>query len=72
MRATPIALAATLAMTLAAAARQSDPSGPDVDKVTYLTSFSTFGRDAYVYVADEQGYFADAGIEVEIRPGSWR
>lgn len=70
MRATPIALAAALATTLAATACQSDPSGTDVDKVTYLTSFSTFGRDAYVYVADEQGYFADAGIEVEIRPGS--
>lgn len=39
-------------------------------KVSYLTSFSTFGRDAYVYVADELGYFEEAGIDVEINPGS--
>ena len=31
--------------------------GPPVNKtkVNYLTSFSTFGRDAYVYVAQERG-----------------
>ena len=39
-------------------------------KVTYLTSFSTFGRDAYAYVAQEKGFFTGAGLEVTINPGS--
>jgi NitT/TauT family transport system substrate-binding protein len=39
-------------------------------KVSYLTSFSTFGRDAYAYVAQEKGFFAEAGLDVTITPGS--
>ncbi|MFC7550669.1 ABC transporter substrate-binding protein [Plantactinospora sp. GCM10030261] len=39
-------------------------------EVTYLTSFGTFGRDAYAYVALEKGYFTDAGFKVTIRPGT--
>lgn len=39
-------------------------------EVDYLTSFSTFGRDAYVYVAEAQGYFDEAGLDVTINPGS--
>lgn len=39
-------------------------------RVNYLTSFSTFGRDAYVYVAKELGYFEEAGLDVVINPGS--
>lgn len=42
----------------------------DTTKVTYLTGFSTFGRDAYAYVAQEKGFFADAGLDVTINPGS--
>jgi len=38
--------------------------------VTYLTSFNTFGRDAYAFVALEKGYFEDAGFNVEIQPGT--
>ncbi|WP_030916305.1 ABC transporter substrate-binding protein [Streptosporangium amethystogenes] len=41
-----------------------------VEKVEYLTSFNTFGRDAYAYVAQEKGYFKDAGFDVSIKPGS--
>lgn len=37
--------------------------------VNYLTSFSTFGRDAYVYVAKELGYFEEVGLDVTINPG---
>jgi NitT/TauT family transport system substrate-binding protein len=39
-------------------------------KVTYLTSFNTFGRDAYAYVAQEKGFFTEAGLDVTINPGS--
>ena len=70
-------VAAALATTLAAAAGCSDDAddkGADggtqtLEKVTYLTSFGTFGRDSYAYVAKEKGYFRDAGFDVEIKPG---
>ena len=42
----------------------------EVVDVTYLTSFNTFGRDSYAYVAEEQGCFADAGFNVDIQPGT--
>ncbi|MFF0575332.1 ABC transporter substrate-binding protein [Streptosporangium saharense] len=38
-------------------------------EVTYMTAFGTFGREAYVYVAQAKGYFEDAGIKVTIHPG---
>jgi NitT/TauT family transport system substrate-binding protein len=46
--------------------------GPPVDqtKVNYLTSFNTFGRDAYAYVAQERGFFEQAGLDVTITPGT--
>jgi NitT/TauT family transport system substrate-binding protein len=40
------------------------------DKVGYVTAFGTFGREAYAWVAKDKGYFAEAGIEVTIVPGS--
>jgi NitT/TauT family transport system substrate-binding protein len=46
------------------------PAAGDATKVTYLTSFSTFGRDAYAYVAQEKGFFAEAGLDVTINAGS--
>ena len=72
-------VAGALALTMGAAAGCSDDSGDDsagggsggsLDKVTYLTSFGTFGRDSYAYVALEKGYFKDAGFDVEIKPGA--
>ncbi|MFE4196991.1 ABC transporter substrate-binding protein [Paenarthrobacter sp. NPDC056912] len=39
-------------------------------KVTYLTGFNTFGRDAYAFVATEKGYFREAGFDVTIQPGT--
>ncbi|MFC3381468.1 ABC transporter substrate-binding protein [Couchioplanes azureus] len=41
-----------------------------LEKVTYLTSFGTFGRDSFAYVAKEKGFFRDAGFDVEIKPGN--
>jgi NitT/TauT family transport system substrate-binding protein len=50
---------------------KSSASGTQtLEKITYLTSFGTFGRDAYGYVAKEKGYFADAGFDVDVKPGS--
>ncbi|BCY07162.1 hypothetical protein L3i22_022500 [Actinoplanes sp. L3-i22] len=40
------------------------------DKVTYLTAFGAVGRDAFAWVAQEKGYFRDAGIDVTIQLGA--
>jgi NitT/TauT family transport system substrate-binding protein len=45
-------------------------SAANATKVTYLTSFNTFGRDAYAYVAQEKGFFREAGLDVTINPGT--
>ncbi|WP_250038194.1 ABC transporter substrate-binding protein [Paractinoplanes maris] len=61
---------------MSAAAGCSDDSadgdgggGASLEKITYLTSFGTFGRDSYAYVALDKGYFKDAGFDVTINPG---
>jgi NitT/TauT family transport system substrate-binding protein len=54
--------------SLVACGNGQGPSGDT--EVTYLTSFSTFGRDAYAFVAQEKGFFAEAGFDVTINPGS--
>jgi NitT/TauT family transport system substrate-binding protein len=64
-------LAAALAGALAVAAGCSGDDGDSsLEKITYLTSFGTFGRDSYVYLAQEKGYFRDAGFDVEIKAGN--
>ncbi len=40
------------------------------DKVLYATSSGQLGRDAYVYVGIDKGYFRAAGIDVTVRPGA--
>lgn len=41
-----------------------------MDKINYLTSFSTFGRDAYVYIAKEKNFFENEALDVTITPGT--
>lgn len=41
-----------------------------LEKVTYLTGAGVQGREAYIYVASEKGYFRDAGLDVEVKPGN--
>ncbi|WP_230859386.1 ABC transporter substrate-binding protein [Actinoplanes aureus] len=51
----------------------SGDSGEDsqpADKITYLTAFGAVGRDAFAWVAQEKGYFRDAGLDVTIRLGA--
>lgn len=71
---------AALALALTGCSGQSASPGAGDDtgeagqaeqlSVTYLTSFNQFGRDAYVYVAQEQGFFEEAGFTVDIQPGT--
>lgn len=49
--------------------KSNNSSAKPLEKVTYLTSFGNFGRDAYAWVAKEKGFFAAAGFEVDIKPG---
>ncbi|MDX6738771.1 ABC transporter substrate-binding protein [Actinocorallia sp. A-T 12471] len=59
-----------LAVTACGGGAEDGDSGAALEKVNYLTSFNTFGRDAYVYVAQEKGYFKEAGLDVDVKPGS--
>lgn len=70
---------ATLALTCAFVAACGGPdnqqqtstsSSKPLDKVTYLTSFGNFGRDSYAWVAKDKGFFREAGLDVDIKPGS--
>jgi NitT/TauT family transport system substrate-binding protein len=70
-------LAAALAAALAFAASgcgsdDKEPAGNTgtPDKITYLTAFGAVGRDAFAWVAQEKGYFRDAGFEVKIELGA--
>ncbi|MGP4013771.1 ABC transporter substrate-binding protein [Streptomyces sp. 4N124] len=68
-----VALATVLALVSGCGGSDSD-DGDDPDakaprKVTYLTSFGNFGRDAYAWVAKDKGYFKEAGFDVQIKPG---
>ncbi|MGN9913645.1 ABC transporter substrate-binding protein [Phytohabitans sp. LJ34] len=67
------ASAAAIAVVLAAGACDSgggEPRAAEADRVTYLTAVGAFGRESYAWVAKEKGFFAEAGIDVEIRPGA--
>lgn len=68
------ALIAALGMVVAGCSGNGDGGGSTADdtardQVTYMTSFGNFGRDAYVWVAHDKGFFEDEGIEVEIIDG---
>jgi NitT/TauT family transport system substrate-binding protein len=74
LRRSVIALMAVLGLALVSACGSGDNKASSGDnglqKVSYLTSFNTFGREAYAYVALDKGYFKDAGFDVKITPGS--
>ncbi len=51
----------------------AEPGGgpsPGAQKVTYLTAFGAAGRDAFAWIAQEKGYFAEAGLDVDIKLGA--
>ncbi len=62
-----VAVAFVFAGVLAATG-SSSPQGGGTD-LKYATSFGTFGRDAFVYVAIEKGYFREQGLNVSVVPG---
>jgi len=73
MRSTTRAAAvAVVALVLAAALAATGTSAQgrtQLDQVKYATSFGTFGRDSFVYVAIEKGFFREQNLEVSVVPG---
>jgi NitT/TauT family transport system substrate-binding protein len=69
------AVVAIAALALSAACSKDDDKGNTpsksgaLEKVTYLSGASILGREAYVYVAIEKGYFKEAGLDVEVQAG---
>lgn len=49
---------------------ESEKEGSGADRVTYLTAFGAVGRDAFAWVAQEKGYFREAGLDVTIELGA--
>jgi NitT/TauT family transport system substrate-binding protein len=64
-RALVVATLVLAALVLAAVAQPR----PAATTINYATSFGNFGRDAYVYVAIDRGYFEQAGFDVKVTPG---
>jgi NitT/TauT family transport system substrate-binding protein len=75
------ALAAVLlagVVALAGACSSSDDKGSgstssggkSLDKVSYVTAFGAVGRDSFVWVAKEKGFYKDAGIDIDIQQGT--
>lgn len=73
LAASGLALALGLAVT-GCTGEDTAPAGPSddsaVEQVVYLTSFGSFGRDAYPYVAQDLGFFDDASLDVQVQPGT--
>lgn len=49
---------------------QSRVARQQLTTINYATSFGNFGRDSYVYVAIEKGYFEQEGFDVKVTPGA--
>jgi NitT/TauT family transport system substrate-binding protein len=68
-----VAFAAILVSTAGCSAAEptTTNTGPkEPDKVTYMTAFGAVGRDAFAWVAQEKGFFKDAGLDVTIQLGA--
>jgi NitT/TauT family transport system substrate-binding protein len=68
---TAVILAAGLIATGCSSSKSTSQGGSKpLDKVTYLTGFGTFGREAYAFYGLNKGYFKDEGIDLKIVPGA--
>ncbi|MBE1491877.1 ABC transporter substrate-binding protein [Plantactinospora soyae] len=63
-------LATALTVSGCSSGDDSGASTQETDKVAYITAFGAVGRDAFAWVAKEKGYFAEVGIEVDIKKGA--
>ena len=63
-------LATASACTSSSTGSNDSSSGGKTDKVSYVTGFGAVGRDAFIWVAKQKGYFAQAGIDIDIKQGA--
>ena len=63
-------LATASACTSSSSGASDSSSSGKTDKVTYVTGFGAVGRDAFIWVAKQKGYFAAAGIDIDIQKGA--
>jgi NitT/TauT family transport system substrate-binding protein len=63
------AVVLTAALFLSGCEGSTEPESK-TDKVTYVTAFGAVGRDAFAWVAQEKGYFREAGLDVTIQLGA--
>lgn len=68
----PFATILTIVLLISGCGDSGDSGGGSAqsDKVTYLTAFGAVGRDAFAWVAQEKGYFREAGLDVTIQLGA--
>ncbi len=66
-----VAVLLAMVVTTSCGSDQGERVGaPPTEKVSFLTGVAVQGRESYVYVAIEKGFFQTAGFEVEVRPGN--
>ena len=68
-RAAAVAVVALVLAAVLVATGTSAQGRAQLDQVKYATSFGTFGRDSFVYVAIEKGFFREQNLEVSVVPG---
>jgi NitT/TauT family transport system substrate-binding protein len=68
-RAAAVAVVALVLAPVLVATGTSAQGRTQLDQVKYATSFGTFGRDSFVYVAIEKGFFREQNLEVSVVPG---
>jgi NitT/TauT family transport system substrate-binding protein len=66
----PLLMAICLVAGCGGGVAKTAASAGTTRQVTYLTAFGAAGRDAFVWVAQEKGYFRDAGLDVDIKLGA--
>jgi len=68
---TAVLLAAGLIAAGCTSSKSTTPDGgKSLDKVTYVTGFGSFGREAYAWYGKDKGFFKDEGIDLTIVPGA--
>ncbi|GIF23004.1 NitT/TauT family transport system substrate-binding protein [Actinoplanes tereljensis] len=66
------ALASALLLTACSSGEKETPAAESgtLTPVTYLTGAGVQGREAFIFVAIEKGYFREEGLEVKVQPGN--
>ncbi|GIH16076.1 ABC transporter substrate-binding protein [Rugosimonospora africana] len=66
----PVAVLTVVAVAGCASTHRDAAAPSRLDKVTYMTTFGTNGRDGYAWVARDKGFFRANGLDVDIQPGA--